>query len=391
MPALSETAGTETPSDLFALYVHWPFCLKKCPYCDFNSHVSPEIDQDLWRNALLKDLGHYGQVTKGRALTSVFFGGGTPSLMAAETVAAVLGRAGDYWQLPDDLEVTLEANPTSTEADRFRDYKAAGVNRLSLGIQSFDDNVLKQLGREHSSREAQNAIALSQQLFQRTSFDLIYATPGQTRAHWQSQLTRALDLAGDHLSLYQLTIESGTAFFRDHVEALSGDDAADLFDDTQKELNDAGLAAYEISNHARPGQECRHNLVYWQGGEYVGIGPGAHGRLQSGGQHLATHQIHAPEAWLEALRQKGHGTAKQRRLSDAERAQELLILGLRLSDGIALDRLHARTGIYLADHLDIDQVNSLVQAGFLSLSKTHLKATGAGRVRLNAVIEKISV
>ena len=374
---------------MFALYVHWPFCLKKCPYCDFNSHVKQTIDQAQWRDALLQELDHYGQLTKGRALTSVFFGGGTPSLMEADTVACILDKAGDYWQMADDVEVTLEANPTSTEAKRFQDFKQAGINRLSIGVQSFDDVVLAYLGREHSAAEATQAIGVANKAFDRTSFDLIYATPDQTRTHWQNQMKQALDLAGDHLSVYQLTIEGGTAFYRAGMQAADPDRAADLFDDTQSVLADAGLPAYEISNHAKDGQECRHNLVYWQGGDYAGVGPGAHGRLRLDGQCVATHQIHNPDIWLKTVNEKGVGTAKRRLLDDASRAEELLILGLRLTQGIDLNAIKERTGIWLLDHINADQRQILTNAGFLKPSKTHLTATPEGLMRLNSVIEKL--
>lgn len=374
---------------MFALYIHWPFCLKKCPYCDFNSHVTEAIDQTKWRDALLLDMAHYANETKGRPLTSVFFGGGTPSLMDAQTVGALLERAAEYWPVSDGLEVTLEANPTSTEAARFSDYKAAGINRLSIGVQSFDDQVLRQLGREHSAAEALKAIQTAQKTFDRTSFDLIYATPGQSLKDWQNQLGQALDLAGDHLSLYQLTIESGTKFHRDGIKAQEGDAAADLFEDTGRLLRDAGMPAYEISNHARPGQECRHNLVYWQGGDYVGIGPGAHGRLQLDGDTYATHQIHSPQIWLKSIDEKTHGTAKRRLLSNQDRAEEILILGLRLTSGIDLAALKARTGIWLMDYIDVQQVKALKQGGLLENSETHLKATAEGLNLLNGLIARL--
>ncbi|NQV99041.1 MAG: coproporphyrinogen III oxidase [Rhodospirillales bacterium] len=376
---------------MFALYIHWPFCLKKCPYCDFNSHVSAVVDQDRWRRALLQDLHHFGQQTRGRRLTSVFFGGGTPSLMEASTVAALLDRAGDYWQTDDTLEVTLEANPTSSEAAKFAAYKTAGINRLSIGVQSFDDRVLKQLGRQHAAAEARLAIAQAQAVFARTSFDLIYATPGQTRRHWRQQLDQALDLAGDHLSLYQLTIESGTAFHRDGVAAADGDLAADLYEDTQHRLAEAGLSAYEISNHARPGQACRHNLVYWQGGDYVGIGPGAHGRLRLAEQTVATHQIHNPDSWLRSVDRLGHGTAKRRTLTAQDRAEELLILGLRLTEGIDLAAIRERTGIALIDYLDAGQLTALKSGGYLVNTESRVTATADGLARLNAVIAKLLV
>lgn len=374
---------------MFALYVHWPFCLKKCPYCDFNSHVSDAVDQGQWANALLSELSHYGSETKNQKLTSVFFGGGTPSLMEADTVERILSKASDYWCLDDNLEVTLEANPTSSEQKKFRDYKAAGVNRLSLGVQSFDDRVLSYLGREHSSTEAQQAIAMAGDLFDRRSFDLIYATPDQSRTHWQGQLQQALDLAGDHLSLYQLTIESGTAFFRTGEKAADEEGAADLYEDTQVLLEDAGMPAYEISNHARPGQECRHNLVYWQGGDYVGIGPGAHGRLQVDGKTVATHQIHNPDIWLKNVTDKGHGTAKRRTLDGAARAEELLILGLRLSAGINFREIAARTGVSVMEHINPQNLEMMRVGGFLQQTESHLVASAEGRQRLNTIIAKL--
>ena len=376
---------------MFALYVHWPFCLKKCPYCDFNSHVGGSIDHLKWRDALLRELDYYGSETKGRRLDSVFFGGGTPSLMQADTVARILDKAADYWQMDKDVEVTLEANPTSTEARRFADYKAAGVNRLSIGVQSFDDQVLDFLGRQHSAKEAEKAITVANQTFGRTSFDLIYATPDQSRAHWQAQMKQALDLASDHLSVYQLTIESGTAFHRAGMAAADPDRAADLFEDTQALLTDAGLPAYEISNHARAGAACKHNLVYWQGGDYVGIGPGAHGRLRTDGQNFATHQIHNPDAWLKAVAAEGHGTAKRRPLDAASRAEEMLILGLRLSRGIDVAEIKTRTGIQLLDHINRDQLQILSDAGFIEQTPTHLIATDAGRMRLNTIIAKLVI
>ena len=266
----------------FGLYVHWPFCLSKCPYCDFNSHVRDGVDHGRWRAALLAELDHYGAATAGRRLTSIFFGGGTPSLMDPGTVGAVIARAGLHWRPAGDIEITLEANPTSVEAERLADFRDAGVNRVSLGVQSLDDDALRFLGRGHSAAEALRAVDLAAGLFARTSFDLIYARPGQDVAAWQRELDRALAHAGDHLSVYQLTIEPGTAFHQAHrrgdLAVPSGDAAAALYEATQVALDAAGLPAYEISNHAAPGAACRHNLTYWRYGDYAGIGPGAHGR-----------------------------------------------------------------------------------------------------------------
>jgi putative oxygen-independent coproporphyrinogen III oxidase len=374
---------------MFALYVHWPFCIKKCPYCDFNSHVRPSIDHAYWCKALLRELDHYGAETKGRALTSVFFGGGTPSLMKVDTVAQILDKVGDYWQISEDIEINLEANPTSTEAKQFVDFQKAGVNRISIGVQSLDDDVLAYLGREHTAAEAIKAIGVANSIFNRTSFDLIYATPGQSRDHWQNQMKQALGIAGDHLSIYQLAIESGTAF---HKAGMCGADpelAADLFEDTQSFLEGVGLPAYEVSNHAKEGQECKHNLVYWQGGDYVGIGPGAHGRLQLNNQMVATHQIYNPENWLKAIDDKGVGTAKRRVLDQAVRAEELLILGLRLVKGINLKSIEQLTGINLLDHVNKDQLLILQNYGLMRLSTTHLTATSKGLMQLNSVIVKL--
>ena len=374
---------------MFALYVHWPFCLKKCPYCDFNSHVRSSIDHAHWCEALLQELDHYGAETKGRTLTSVFFGGGTPSLMKVDTVAQILDKVGDYWQISEDVEITLEANPNSTEAKRFMDFQKAGVNRLSIGVQSFDDDVLAYLGRDHSAIDAIKAIGVANKIFDCTSFDLIYATPGQSRDHWQNQMKQALSLVGDHLSVYQLTIESGTAFHKAGMRDVDPEIAADLFDDTQSFLVDAGLPAYEVSNHAKEGHECKHNLAYWQGGDYVGIGPGAHGRLQLNNQMVATHQIHNPENWLKAIDDKGFGTAKRRLLDKTVRAEELLILGMRLAQGIDLKSIELLTGINLLEHINKDQLLILQDYGFMRPSTTHLVATSKGLMQLNSVIAKL--
>ncbi len=308
MPASSSTVRDGPLDDLepppFAVYVHWPFCKAKCPYCDFNSHVRAAIDQAAWQRALLAELDHYADRTPGRTVSSVFFGGGTPSLMAPATAAALIERIGQRWVLAGDAEITLEANPTSVEAERFRDFRAAGVNRASLGVQALDPAALTFLGRGHSVGEAIAAIALARRQFPRFSFDLIYARPGQEPAQWDAELKQALSLAGDHLSLYQLTIEKGTAFHTAHARgdfAIPDDDRAGmLYELTQLRLNEAGLPSYEISNHARPGGESRHNLVYWRYGDYVGIGPGAHGRLTLGGAKVATRQLRLPETWLAA-------------------------------------------------------------------------------------------
>jgi len=374
------------PDSGFALYIHWPFCLSKCPYCDFNSHVGENVGQAEWQKALLAELDHYGQETAGRHLTSVFFGGGTPSLMAPDTVGKLLNNLNLYWSLGDNLEITLEANPTSIEAGKFGDFRTAGINRVSVGVQALDDDTLRFLGREHSATQAKDALGIAAKSFDRFSFDLIYARPGQTPESWQQELTEALDLAGDHLSLYQLTIEPGTPFYRDGITTLDDDAAADLYELTQSLMESANRPAYEISNHAEPGSECRHNLTYWRGGDYVGIGPGAHGRISGEGMSIATHQIHNPDLWLSAVKTKTHGTAKRRALDADVRAQELIMMGLRLRDGFATSSIPEKTGLTVSELIDEQGRQRLVDGGFLEQSDDRLRVTAEGRLRLNSVI-----
>ena len=374
----------------FGLYVHWPFCLKKCPYCDFNSHVRERIDQARWRDALLRELDHYAALMPGRMVTSIFFGGGTPSLMAPETAGAVIERAARNWRLAPEIEITLEANPTSVEAGRFAGFRAAGINRVSLGIQSLDDAALKFLGRAHSAGEARAAIELAARSFDRYSFDLIYARPEQSLEAWAAELESALVLAGDHLSVYQLTIEPGTAFHTAYARgdfALPDDDLAGaLYELTQERLAAAGLIAYEISNHARPGQASRHNLTYWRYGDYVGVGPGAHGRLTLDGTKQATRQKKAPETWLDAVEATGHGTEETLALSPDQRGEEMLMMGLRLAEGISRARFHAELGIEPEAMLDPGGLTRLIEGGFVTLDAERLAATAEGRQRLNAVL-----
>jgi oxygen-independent coproporphyrinogen-3 oxidase len=374
----------------FAIYLHWPFCQSKCPYCDFNSHVREAVDEERWRRALLAELDHYAAETAGRALTSVFFGGGTPSLMAPKTVGALIERIAKYWPVTPEVEITLEANPGSVEAAKFAGLAAAGVNRLSLGVQALNDADLRFLGRRHDVAEALAALELAARHFRRWSFDLIYARPGQTPSAWDSELERALELAGEHLSVYQLTIEANTAFEgaeRRGEFALPPEETAEaLYELTQGRLAAAGLPAYEISNHARPGAECRHNLVYWQGGDYLGIGPGAHGRLTFAGERFATRQHRAPEAWLGSVEAAGHATRERRALKAIERREELLLMGLRLTDGISRDRFRAALGEEIETSLDPARLARLVDGGFLDLDDAGLRATPAGRLRLNAVL-----
>ena len=305
----------------FGVYVHWPFCVSKCPYCDFNSHVRDAVDQTRWREALVAELRHYAASTQGRVVDSVFFGGGTPSLMPPQTIAAVIGAIRDLWPVADDVEITMEANPTSVEAARFHAAREAGVNRVSLGVQALDADSLRFLGRGHSVDEALAAIDTARAIFARYSFDLIYARPGQSPAAWRAELTRALDLAGEHLSLYQLTLERGTRFWQDHARGAfvmpDEDTAATMYEETNALMTARGLPPYEISNYARPDAACRHNLIYWRYEDYIGVGPGAHGRFtldRADGARgkRATRQASGPEAWLERVEAQGHATAEDR-------------------------------------------------------------------------------
>jgi len=377
----------------FAVYVHWPFCKSKCPYCDFNSHVRERVDHDRWRAGLLRELDHYADMTAGRTVTSIFFGGGTPSLMEPATVGAIIDRIAQRWPVADQLEVTLEANPTSVEADKFRAFRTAGINRVSLGIQALDDASLKFLGRQHNAAEATGAIELAARTFDRFSFDLIYARPGQTVAAWQAELARALDYAVGHLSVYQLTIEEGTAFYPLHArgDLVLPDEnlAGDLYEATQSQLAAAGLPAYEISNHARPGEESRHNLTYWRYGDYVGIGPGAHGRLTLDGEKFATRAHRAPEIWLERVERDGHGAAAPDPIDRDARGTELLMMGLRLSEGVRLARLVEETGRTLDDFVEPAALSRLIEGGFLTRDADRLSATSEGLQRLNAVLGAI--
>ena len=376
-----------------ALYVHWPFCRTKCPYCDFNSHVRPRIEQALWRRALLAELEHWIGRLGPRRLVSVFFGGGTPSLMEPGTVGALIERAVAAWPPEDELEVTLEANPTSVEAGRFRAYRAAGVNRVTIGVQALDEAALRFLGREHGVAEALDAVDLATAVFPRVSIDLIYARPGQTAAQWEAELARALATGTGHLSLYQLTIEPGTRFF---AEAHAGrlvlpdeDAQAELFERTQERCAAAGLPAYEISNHARPGEESRHNLVYWRYGEYLGIGPGAHGRVVVEGVRRATRNLRAPERWLAAVEAGGHGLEVEEPVAPREQAIEALMMGLRLAEGVPLARLEALAGASWRAVVDEAARVRAVAAGLLEEAPDRLVATAAGRQRLDALLRAL--
>jgi oxygen-independent coproporphyrinogen-3 oxidase len=338
---------TEPPA--FGVYIHWPFCLSKCPYCDFNSHVRHGgIDQSRYVQAYLREIETTAARTPGRTVSTIFFGGGTPSLMQPQAVAAILDGIARHWTVAPDVEVTLEANPTSVEAGHFRGFRAAGVNRVSLGVQALDDRSLNELGRLHTADEALKAVAIARSVFDRTSFDLIYARPGQTPGSWADELRRAIAEAAEHLSLYQLTIEADTPFFALHrsgrLVTPDEDTARDLYDLTQEICDKAGLPAYEISNHARSGAECRHNLVYWRGDEYAGIGPGAHGRIEADGRRYATVTEKRPESWLMRVEGLGHGLVVDEALTREERADEYLLMGLRLAEGIDPLRYEALSG-----------------------------------------------
>ena len=373
----------------FGLYIHWPFCQAKCPYCDFNSHVAANIDQNRWNRAYISEIQRIGAETKGRVLNSVFFGGGTPSLMRPDLIASILETVRATWATSDDVEVTLEANPTSVEAARFAGYRDAGVNRVSIGIQALNDADLRALGRLHSVAEARAAFDLARATFDRVSFDLIYARQNQTLAAWRAELSEALSMAADHLSLYQLTIESGTAFgdrlAKGKLRGMPNDDAAaDMYLETQEICEAAGMPAYEISNHAADGAQSRHNLIYWRSGDYAGIGPGAHGRLTIDGQRLATDTPLPPGEWLERVEKSDNGENARVILSGADQADEYLMMGLRLSEGISLDRYEALND----SPLQINEINALQEISIIEIVAGKLRATQAGRPVLNSIISE---
>ncbi|QQA45054.1 radical SAM family heme chaperone HemW [Pelagovum pacificum] len=371
----------------FGLYVHWPFCQSKCPYCDFNSHVVANVDQTRWATALASEITRYREETGPRVLQSIFFGGGTPSLMAPETVATVMEAARAAWPTVNELEVTLEANPTSVEAGRFAGYRDAGVNRVSMGVQALNDTDLRRLGRMHTVAEAQTAFDVARNVFERVSFDLIYARQDQDAAAWEAELREALSMAIDHLSLYQLTIEDGTVFGARHaVGHLRGlpdeDRAADMWDITQEVCAAAGMPSYEISNHARPGAESKHNLLYWKTGDYVGVGPGAHGRLTLGEQRFSTEAARMPGEWLSAVESRGSAEIARDELTTEDRLAELLLMGMRLRSGVDLSR--ARAFGWSPDVASELEANRLV-----TISNDHIAVTDQGRPILNAVLREL--
>ncbi|MGV8997591.1 MAG: radical SAM family heme chaperone HemW [Parvibaculaceae bacterium] len=393
MPASrAEARHSDLPSATeggFGIYVHWPFCLSKCPYCDFNSHVVANVDQRQWADALVRELTFMRDLTGPRRVSSVFFGGGTPSLMEVSTVEAVIGAIQRLWHVDNDVEISLEANPTSVEATRFLGYRAAGVNRLSLGVQSLDDAQLKFLGRLHSADEALKAIGLAREIFPRLSFDLIYARPEQTREQWARELRLALAHTVDHLSLYQLTIEEGTAFAklyeRGAFKLPDEDDAAALYTLTGEICAENNMSAYEVSNYAAPEAECRHNLVYWRYGDYVGVGPGAHGRITTSEGRIATAGFKAPGAWLASVEAKNHGLETREMVSATEQGDEMMLMGLRLSEGVSLSRFERLAG----SPLEATRLSGLVSQGLLTRDGDTIAATADGRLVLNGVLGRL--
>jgi oxygen-independent coproporphyrinogen-3 oxidase len=387
-----QTTGPELSEPGFGIYVHWPFCAAKCPYCDFNSHVRHQpVDQPRFVQAFLKEMATMRRLTGSRTVTSIFMGGGTPSLMAPETVDAILNGIARHWHVPNGIEITMEANPSSVEAERFRGYRAAGVNRVSLGVQALNDRDLKFLGRLHDVADALKAIRLARDIFPRMSFDLIYARPNQTVEAWDKELREAVSYAVDHLSLYQLTIEEGTPFYGLHkagkLVVPDGELSAVLYEATQEITEREGMPAYEVSNHARPGCESRHNLTYWRYGDYVGIGPGAHGRLTTEGAKIATATERRPEGWLELVETAGHGMVDQELLEREAQADELLLMGLRLKEGVDLARWQVLSG----RDLDPDREQFLIEHGFIErLGNSRLRCTPAGMLILDAVVADLA-
>lgn len=370
-----------------ALYIHWPFCKSKCPYCDFNSHVTQSVDEARWQAAYLKELDYFAKRIGPRRLTSMFFGGGTPSLMPPALVAALIKAAGEHFTLAPNMEITLEMNPTSIEAAKLEQFSKAGVNRVSIGVQALNAKDLKFLGREHSADEAIAAIKTASSIFKNYSFDLMYARPGQSVAEWEAELTEALKLAGPHLSLYQLTIEKGTPFYaayeRGEFELPNEDIAAEMYEVTEELLLNAGYEAYEISNYAKPGFECRHNITYWRYADYLGIGPGAHGRIQEANGRSATMMLHAPENWLKSVEEKGHGTQSDTKLTQEEVREEAIMMGLRLIRGIDAGQFTKTTGMNLWKSIDREMLDACVQEGLLEKEGNVIRASFDGRLVLS--------
>ncbi len=377
------------------LYIHWPFCESKCPYCDFNSHVADALDEDVWCRALIRELEHTAATAAPVRIETVFFGGGTPSLMSPSTVGSLINAAASLFPFGDDIEVTLEANPSSVETARFRGFHEAGVNRVSIGVQSLNNNALRFLGRRHDAVDARRAVETAHQFFRRVSLDLIYARPGQEMSAWRDELREALAITGDHISLYQLTIEKGTAFFGDQARGVfimpDEELTAAFFEITEEETARSGHHAYEVSNHAKPGAECRHNVLCWQGADYFGIGPGAHGRIRKHGQRHATERIPGPVNWLTAVERQGHGMRRCDPVGRTDRIEELLITGLRLTAGLDRTLFRKIAGKDLEDCFDMNRLHALVREHLICLDENGLRATRTGIWRLNALTAELAV
>ncbi len=375
------------------VYIHWPFCASKCPYCDFNSHVRGSFDQSQWAEAYVRELEHYAKLLPDKQVISIFFGGGTPSLMNPKTVSYIIDAVQKLWRISNDIEITLEANPTSVEIDKFKAFKDAGVNRISLGIQAFNDDDLKFLGREHNVQDAIKAIEIAAQVFDRYSFDLIYARPKQTLTDWESELKSALKYARGHLSLYQLTIERNTPFYMraSRGEFSIPDDikGADFYNLTQDIMEDAGMPAYEVSNHAKAGQECRHNLVYWNMVDYIGVGAGAHGRFMMAGDKYASRDHSAPDIWLKRVQGNGHGSHDLELLSAEDRFLESMMMGLRLRDGISFERCTELSGLHFTSMIDQPKLDIICKEGWAQVTGDNIRLTREGMLRLNSIIPYI--
>lgn len=375
------------------IYIHWPFCKSKCPYCDFNSHVREKIEEERWRNALLAELNYLKGKAPDFKVASIFFGGGTPSLMAAKTVEEVIFTISNLWKMSDNVEITLEANPTSAEAQKFYDFKSAGVNRVSIGVQSLDDKELAFLGREHSASEAIKTIETAKKVFSRYSFDLIYARPNQKIEEWDRELSQALTLAGGHLSLYQLTIEENTAFYHLYKKGgfilPSDDEAEELYLFTEEKMRQNDFSAYEVSNYAREGEESRHNIGYWRGDSYIGCGAGAHGRISINGKRIATQTLKSPERWLENVEKQGHALEIWQELSLESEAEEMLMMGVRLSSGINYNNFIRKNGYDLRDYINLKKRDLYTEQGLLENDASNLKTTIKGRLLLNRLTAEL--
>lgn len=382
-------------ADQMGVYIHWPFCAAKCPYCDFNSHVREKIDQAVWADAYVKALSHYAEILPDQQVVSIFFGGGTPSLMHPETVERIIDAIQSSWRVANDIEITLEANPTSVEIEKFQGFRVAGVNRISLGVQAMNNDDLKFFGREHSVDEALKAIDIARTCFERYSFDLIYARPKQTLKAWEEELRKAVKHANGHMSLYQLTIERNTPFYMRHSrgEFSIPDDVkgAEFYHLTQDILEDAGLPAYEVSNHAEQGAECRHNMIYWQMADYIGVGAGAHGRFMMGADKYASRDHSAPEIWLERIVGNGHGSHPFEKLTAEDRFFESMMMGLRLRDGISIERCEKLSGLKFADMVQMQNLETVIREGWAVRAGDSLMLSREGMLRLNALIPYILV